>query len=373
MKKFLLMFSTVLMLTVCLCVPSFAFVDFDSVCPDSYNGKHLAYEHPVHFYYDGRYYGICVRCDNAVLFGEGATPESVRWDILDSILIDGFVYIDGVRYDRACDCALDFGNLWYISVDGVHFVACPECKTPLPDAVQEFWFYACADEWTCTGTSCLACSWFSCDALLNRFEDIQPYVDSLILYEDESNHYLACADCGACVVVCSANQYDDPEEFPSLVDCFECVKYFYLKGIDFPGGVSPSDAVRCPNFSDLSSGVDFSVVGIAYDDTDHYYYCLDCGAYVAFSIDYGYEFPHTGDSCEECAYYADDGTVIYGELPRNSAVSTSITDTVNVGVASAASWVSTFATTIVTTPILLISAVLAFIGFGIGIFKRLRT
>lgn len=38
---------------------------------------------------------------------------------------------------------------------------------------------------------------------------------------------------------------------------------------------------------------------------------------------------------------------------------------------SAVSWVGTVATTITNTPLLLVGAVLTFVGFGVGLFRRM--
>lgn len=49
----------------------------------------------------------------------------------------------------------------------------------------------------------------------------------------------------------------------------------------------------------------------------------------------------------------------------------SILSDITTVLTSAVSWVGTIGTTITSTPILLIGVVLSFVGFGVGLFRRL--
>lgn len=53
-----------------------------------------------------------------------------------------------------------------------------------------------------------------------------------------------------------------------------------------------------------------------------------------------------------------------------ASLSTILSDITSV-LSSAVSWVGTIGTTITSTPILLIGVVLGFVGFGVGLFRRL--
>lgn len=303
MKKFLLMFSTVLMLTVCFCVPAFAFEDTDSSCPVAPDGEHNCGSQPIAIYSDGRYYSVCHYCENAAdLWYEDADFSSpdIVYGVLNSIVVSGVVWIDDVRYDR-CDCDLSPEGYKIMTSSGSHYFVCGECGEPFPAFVSSF-ILSRIDLLTCTGSPCLVCSRYSCPAISHFHENWEDsdseIIGCLSLVEDSTGHYLLCSDCGAGEMICSsslAEEYGEP--FPPAQECFEC-SGFMLCGIEY-GGKLPDD--------------------------------------------------------------------FFGSAPA------SILPDVTSGVTSAASWVSTFANTIVTTPILLLSAILAFIGFGIGIFKRLRT
>ena len=62
--------------------------------------------------------------------------------------------------------------------------------------------------------------------------------------------------------------------------------------------------------------------------------------------------------------------VVVGEGVASADLSSILTDIGSV-FTSAISWASTVATTVTSTPLLLIGAIVSFVGLGVGLFRRL--
>lgn len=352
MKKFLLMFGTVLVLTVCLCVPVFA-VDG---CSHSW----------------------------AALDGYGSHRCSDCNSVYDCSDYDGDFSCDvcGARnfWGEFSGCSHSEASAFVLYRDDDHFLYCPYCSV----LVRMFDYYCFSFGFSPDDLApeqeevILALSGHSDNCLL--FESEAPYTlyesglldcshflegvsSALACFYDDVTHYLVCIDCDVCVPVDAFFG----GSVPHVEGCELATEY---------GGCAPlyiyeSGVYSCPYIFPIGQ-TNGDYVGIVYDDTEHYLFCTDCGA--RFPLNFVIpDCAHSPDGDVICDEGGFGGLVVLGSLSDFDSSSTSILPDVTSGVTSAASWVSTFANTIMSTPILLISAILAFIGFGIGIFKRLRT
>lgn len=190
-----------------------------------------------------------------------------------------------------------------------------------------------------------------------------------VLYAD-TDHYIYCLE-DNCVVSMSGlygpvfgdwSHTDDCQVCGQFSDSFQCLPYYlYERGV-----------FKCSNLISFFEQSGLGEVSICSDETDHYLYCSDCGAYIEFAFIDGEPCPCMGSDCELCAKFSSAGFELLGPLPSGNSIVDVIDDT-TTAVDASAGWVSTLASTISSHPLLLFSVILTFIGFGISIFRCLKS
>lgn len=184
--------------------------------------------------------------------------------------------------------------------------------------------------------------------------------DNLVCVYDDNGHYIYCIE-DNCLV----------SFFDILGSNFSHSDNCYVAIPEFPYSFYERGVLSCPSFSTFYSGNFDSNIGVCFDDTAHYFYCTDCGAYAEVSFLLDGDVPHADSDCVICSAVSAEGIPILGVLPiQSSGLSGVIKSTTDV-FSSVIQMTAASADVVIHTPLLLFAFVSSFLCVGFLLFKRL--
>lgn len=341
--RFLKMFPVLALTCVLLCVPAFA---------------EKCVEHDWSA-------GVCQLC--------GVSCEHLNWN--GCICPDcGYSCSHDLAYngDFCNTCVLHISHTFIESDSGVICSICGYvCEHSSLNCYDGYGFHKC--DFCDISSDCLDSDGDFCCDICGEYSPVlaagycehvagSPASDLIVFYSD-TEHYLYCFsdDCLIPVSLRIGGDFPHGETGDSCPFSEEYPYVLYERGV-----------FKCPNLISFFEQSGLGEVSICSDETDHYLYCSDCGAYIEFAFIDGEPCPCMGSDCELCAEFSLAGFELLGPLPSGNSIVDVIDDT-TTAVDASAGWVSTLASTISSHPLLLFSVILTFMGFGIGIFRRLKS
>lgn len=178
---------------------------------------------------------------------------------------------------------------------------------------------------------------------------------------DGNQHWFFCMSCKKAYTATAAFGTD----YPCGESCFFRLNYENPEILPGDSPYLPMLGLACPSVTSALEYGDFSSVLLSYDDTDHYFACMDCGIRAYSALMSGVAVPHDGDSCDLCEKFMGYGATL---IPPASP---SVLSSVSSIITSAIEWLSAFVLCIVSNPLLLVFVVCVFVGLGIGLVKRI--
>lgn len=198
--------------------------------------------------------------------------------------------------------------------------------------------------------------------------------DNVVLLFAETDHYFYCLTCDAVISLSSyyGSTYPAEAYYHTDDDCLFCS----LGLAALPYYVYSSRVFDCPIILSLFDGAepDPDNFCVYYDELDHYFCCLDCGAYVGAYLLQGDSLPHSDDDCFFCVMASESGFGVYSLsslFDSSTSISTLVDDTTSI-FSGYLDMAAVTANTVSEHPVLLVAFALPLIGVAVVLFRRIR-